>query len=77
MDDAKAEVLACSGFPTAHWRKIWSANPWARLNQERKRRNRSVEIFPNAAAVVRLIGAVLIDMHTAWIAGDRHYASIS
>ena len=75
MDDAKAEVLAFTAFPKAHWRKIWSTNPLERVNKEIKRRSRVVGIFPNAAAVVRLVGAVLIDMHDEWIAGDRRYLS--
>ena len=53
MDDAKAEVLAFTAFPTAHWRKIWSTNPLERVNKEIKRRSRVVGIFPNAAAVIR------------------------
>jgi hypothetical protein len=61
MDDAKAEVLAFNAFPRAHWRKIWSTNPLARLNKEIKRRSRVVGIFPNEAAVTRLVGAVLIE----------------
>lgn len=75
MDDAKAEVLAFTAFPREHWRKIWSTNPLERVNKEIKRRARVVGIFPNAAAVIRLVGAVLIDMHDEWIAGDRRYLS--
>lgn len=75
MDEAKAEVLAFTAFPRAHWRKIWSTNPLERVNKEIKRRSRVVGIFPNAAAVIRLVGAVLIDMHDEWVAGDRRYLS--
>ena len=75
MDEAKAEVLAFTAFPREHWRKIWSTNPLERLNKEIKRRSRVVGIFPNAAAVIRLVGAVLIDIHDEWIAGDRRYLS--
>lgn len=77
MDEAKAEVLAFTAFPREHWRKIWSTNPLERVNKEIKRRSRVVGIFPNAAAVIRLVGAVLIDMHDEWIAGDRRYLSES
>ena len=75
MDEAKAEVLAFTGFPRAHWRKIWSTNPLERVNKEIKRRSRVVGIFPNSAAVIRLVGAILIDMHDEWIAADRRYLS--
>jgi putative transposase len=75
MDDAKAEVLAFTGFPRAHWRKIWSTNPLERVNKEIKRRSRVVGIFPNTAAVIRPVGAILIDMHDEWIAGDRRHLS--
>jgi putative transposase len=75
MDQAKAEVLAFTAFPRAHWRKIWSTNPLERVNKEIKRRSRVVGIFPNSAAVIRLVGAILIDMHDEWIAGDRRYLS--
>jgi putative transposase len=75
MDDAKDEVLAFSSFPRAHWRQIWSTNPLERLNMELKRRCRVVGIFPNETALVRLAGAVLLDMHEEWIAAERRYFS--
>jgi transposase-like protein len=58
MDTAKAEVLAFTAFPRAHWPKVWSTNPLERAKKEVKRRARVAGIFPNDAAAVRLVGAI-------------------
>jgi putative transposase len=75
MDEAKAEVCAFTNFPRSHWPKVWSTNPLERVNKEIKRRARVVGIFPNEAAVIRLVGAVLHDMHDEWQVSDRRYLS--
>jgi transposase-like protein len=77
MTGAKEEVLAFTAFPTEHWRQIWSTNPLERLNKELKRRCRVVGIFPNEASVIRLGGAVLLDVHDEWVSAERRYFSES
>lgn len=72
---AREDLLAFTGFPKAHWVKIWSTNPIERLNTEVKRRTKVVVVFPNPAALARLAGAVLIECHDEWEADERRYLS--
>ena len=73
MDEAETDVLAYMSFPRAHHAKIHSVNPLERLNGEIKRRTDVVGIFPNEAAIVRLVGALLLEQSDEWAVQRARY----
>ena len=75
MDAARDDVLAFLHFPQEHWRKVWSTNPLERLNKEIKRRTNVVGIFPNDAAIVRLVGSQLLEQQEEWQLERRRFFS--
>jgi len=76
MDAAEADVLAYMDFPREHRAKIHSTNPIERLNGEIKRRTDVVGIFPNEAAVVRLVGAILLEQSDEWATQRARYMTL-
>ena len=76
LRDARDDLLAFTGFPISHWKKIWSTNPLEQLNKEVKRRTDVVGVFPTPEALLRLAGAVPVEAHDEWqVSAERRYLS--
>ena len=76
MDEAEEDVLAYMDFPSAHWVKLHSTNPIERPNGEIKRRTNVVGIFPNEEAIVRLVGAILLEQNNEWAVQRALYMTL-
>ncbi len=74
---AETDILAYMAFPKSHWRRIYSTNPLERLNKEVKRRTNVVGVFPDRASVIRLVGALLMEVNDEWQIGRRYFSQAS
>jgi transposase-like protein len=72
MESSRDDVLAYMDFPREHWAQIASTNPLERVNREIKRRSDVIGIFPNDEAIVRLVGALMLETNDEWTVARRY-----
>ena len=72
MEEHIGETLTFYRLPRAHHKHLKSTNMLERLNEEIKRRTRVVRIFPNTASCLRLIRALCVETHEAWLEDNRY-----
>ena len=77
MESSRDDVLAYMDFPREHWAQIASTNPLERVNKEIKRRANVIGIFPNDGAIMRLVGALVIEQTEEWHLTRRYVSQES
>ena len=74
MDASREDVLTYMDYPKEHWPQIASTKPLERLNKEIKRRADVVGIFPNDEAIIRLVGALMLEQSDEWAVSPRYFS---
>lgn len=72
LDESFADITTIFSLPAHYHRKLRTTNMIERLNEELRRRERVIRIFPNAESVIRLLGAILLETHEQWMSGRAY-----
>jgi len=73
LDDSFDEITAIFALPDAYRKRLRTSNSIERLNEELRRRERVIRIFPNDDSLIRLMGAVLMEHHEKWMTGKKYF----
>ena len=73
LDDSFDEITAVFALPKAYRKRLRTSNSIERLNEELRRRERVIRIFPNDDSLIRLMGAVLMEHHEKWLTGKKYF----
>src|SRR5919112_1055727 len=68
--------IAVLWLPERYRKRLRTTNGMERLNEEIRRRERVIRIFPNRASAERLLGALLLEQDEGWSTG-RVYLEMS
>jgi len=73
LEDGFEDAMAVMALPERYRKRLRTTNGVERLNQEVRRRERVIRIFPNEDSALRLLGAVLMEIDESWSTGHRYF----
>jgi putative transposase len=73
LEEGLEDALAVLSLPEKYRVRLRTTNGMERLNEEIRRRERVIRIFPNEASALRLLGALLAEQHESWSTGKRYF----
>jgi transposase-like protein len=73
LDESFEDVTAVFNLPEKYRKRLRTSNSIERLNEELRRRERVIRIFPNEDSLIRLMGAILIEQHEKWSSGKKYF----
>ena len=73
IEEAFDDITAVLNLPKKYRKRLRTTNSAERMNEELRRRERVIRIFPNMDSAQRLIGALLIEQDEKWISGKKYF----
>jgi transposase-like protein len=73
LENGLEDALAVMSLPEKYRKRLATTNMQERLNEEIRRREKVIRIFPNEESAMRLIGAMLAEQHESWSTGRRYF----
>jgi len=71
LEEGFEDAIAVLELPERYRRRLRTTNSLERLNEEVRRRERVIRIFPNRESAIRLIGALLMEQDEKWASGKK------
>jgi len=73
FDRGLEDAITVLQYPPRYQKRLRTSNLAERVNEEIRRRQRVIRIFPNEAAAERLVGAWLADLHEQWQTSVKYF----
>jgi len=72
LEEGFEDAIAVLELPEPYRRRLRTTNMLERLNEEIRRRERVIRIFPSRESGIRLIGALLMEQDEKWASGRKY-----